>query len=531
MIMKVLKKINPIVYFIVIIHFVITLFFDASIFHDPFYCFKLKYLAYKFVIFIVLFVFWNFVFETVIKVKQKDERSIRRVKFFLIYFGVMLVFLFFAWPGIWVWDEFWIYKSATDLQLEYWHNYLTSIYYILGLMLLPFGAGIIIVQILIISLIVSYIVTGLSYRTKYYYFIFLIFLLPPIIVHNLNPMRATLYSFLILYILYFIYYDLKNLSKIKISTILPLIICIPIVVNWRSEGIVLLPFVIVLLYFSLKGKISTLKFISLIAILILFVQVVKYPQKKWTVDNKDYVLTAMLNPLSNMLHAKHLNKFDELEKDLSLLINLEVLKNHSNYRTTPLFWENRDTLFNTYNQKAFDVFTSAYIKLVIYNPGEFIKVRAKTFQYAGGFSREYFNSPYAIPINDNPEDIVKFFRRSNGLNKSIYPDKRQSFTNVLEGRNVENADLPSGTYLLFWNFLSVFTALLVLSVLAIYRKDLHMITICLSLWASAFCVFVTAPATYFMYYLPVYLITFVLLFCYVIDIRSDGWKLNKRASA
>ena len=61
----------------------------------------------------------------------------------------------------------------------------------------------------------------------------------------------------------------------------------------------------------------------------------------------DYALTAMLNPLSNMLQYEHLNKFNEVQNDLSSLINLNVLKNNADYKEIPAFHSKKEELLIT----------------------------------------------------------------------------------------------------------------------------------------------------------------------------------------
>ena len=84
-------------------------------------------------------------------------KVIKRVAFG--YFLLMLVLLLLTWPGIWRMDEFGILTSAVQLFPHFWQNYITSVFYIYALMLFPFPAGVILVQIICISLIIARLVT------------------------------------------------------------------------------------------------------------------------------------------------------------------------------------------------------------------------------------------------------------------------------------------------------------------------------------------------------------------------------------
>ena len=62
------------------------------------------------------------------------------------YMLFMMLLLLLTWPGIWRMDEFGILSSSVQLFPHFWQNYITSVFYILALMLLPFPAGVVIVQ-------------------------------------------------------------------------------------------------------------------------------------------------------------------------------------------------------------------------------------------------------------------------------------------------------------------------------------------------------------------------------------------------
>ena len=82
----------------------------------------------------------------------------RFVRYALIYFGVNMALLCLTWPGIWRMDEFGILNSAVLLLPVFWQNYLTSLFYVFSLMLIPVPSGVIVVQCAINSLVVGYLV-------------------------------------------------------------------------------------------------------------------------------------------------------------------------------------------------------------------------------------------------------------------------------------------------------------------------------------------------------------------------------------
>lgn len=133
----------------------------------------------------------------------------------------MLVLLLLTWPGIWRMDEFGILTSAVQLFPHFWQNYITSVFYIFALMLFPFPAGVILVQIICISLIVARLVTlclsaepeqiGKKKRNICYVLLLVPFLLLPVLDSNLYPMRVSVHAFLELWLLAELYFNRKRI--------------------------------------------------------------------------------------------------------------------------------------------------------------------------------------------------------------------------------------------------------------------------------------------------------------------------------
>lgn len=128
-------------------------------------------------------------------------------------------------------------------------HYLTSIFYIIALMLFPFPAGVVILQILLISFITTYIISGLNRyfikNEKLAYLLLIPFLLPPVIDSNLFPLRMSLYAFLEILFLGMIVFEWekrRNFYESEESKKIPLVfLCYFIIISvllavWRLEA-------------------------------------------------------------------------------------------------------------------------------------------------------------------------------------------------------------------------------------------------------------------------------------------------------
>jgi|GEM_PF-5014221 len=519
-------NINPLIFFITLIHFGITTLWDPFVFTSPSYALNYKYILLKMVSFVILFVSWNFILFIYKQNKKKNRIWQKKTRIFLIYFSIMMFLLLLTWPGIWKGDEYWIYQSAQNLEIHYWYHYLSNVYYIICLMILPFGAGILIIQLIIISLIITHILYDLSTKTSSYYWFYLLFLLPPIIFHNLYPLRAVLYAYFLLFCLYELYFKIIRRTSISIYSLIAIIILAPILSNWRSEGIIFLPIILLLLFIGLRNKLKIKKIILIFFIIIASSLLLKYPQKKWENNNMDYALTAMLNPLSNMLQYEHLNKFNEVQNDLSSLINLDILKDYADYKEIPAFHSKKEELFNQKNDANFSKFKKAYLKLVVNNPGIFLSVRLKTFLATTGFDHypgwEWETGAFSLKKVNN--GIIKNFTSSSFLNRDFGGNNRIHIIRLLEGKNPISITSPLPHLYIFWNLVIVLSLLIIWILITILRKDAKMFIIASSILIYFIIIFCTAPAIYFMYYFPVYLVTYIMSFSYLADINKNGWR-------
>ena len=95
------------------------------------------YITIRILSLFVFVAFWHFVIELFIKIKKKDKKACSFLKYFLIYFVIMLVFLILTWPGIFKGDEFYLLANSISHNIQYMQHYVTNIFYIICLMIFP----------------------------------------------------------------------------------------------------------------------------------------------------------------------------------------------------------------------------------------------------------------------------------------------------------------------------------------------------------------------------------------------------------
>ena len=78
----------------------------------------------------------------------------------------MLIFLILLWLGIFLGDESYTLSNVTDLKIAYTQHYITCIFYMPSLCIIPTIGKITFFQILIISCIVGYVLAYIENKFR-----------------------------------------------------------------------------------------------------------------------------------------------------------------------------------------------------------------------------------------------------------------------------------------------------------------------------------------------------------------------------
>lgn len=534
---------------IAFVHFIASFWTDRLIFRYVTWDFSVWKQAFKSLetigvklSFLVLLIFlWQGVFSFFVRA----ERRFRR--FALFYLTVMLALLLLTWPGIWRMDEFGLLTSSVQLFPHWWQNYITSVWYIYALMLLPFPAGVIVTQLVIVSLVYARVVCGAldeydlsvkergicadaekerKKRAGFAVLLSIPFFLLPVLDSNLYPMRMSMYAFLELLLLSELYRAAQASWRARraeqeaddmtvcgagqaaeTAQVTPALVCLAAVVTvWRTEAVyylVLFP----LIMLAIEGWRRCYKRILLyfMAFLILFV-----PQKigEKLTSGQQYQLTSIVLPLVPLVQAAQQDGEKEILEQINLVVDTDVIERAAaqGKNGISMFWSEPDFQRTNYTAEDFAGFQSAYHRLIIKYPLVFLKERWQTF----------------LSSTDLLEDTTQLFSDTDVENYRVfaqYPlsrpisDKIRTYViKKLECR--KNEDYKEKHPIADWLY-SPLPAVVILTVILIaelLRKRWMAALLVLTACVRVPLVFLTAPSRLFMYYYSVWLIGYVLLF-------------------
>lgn len=519
-------QLNKTCVIIALIHWLLSFFSDRLIFDYVTWDFEnltqsiktAMTIGAKAVFLLVLLLVWQGIWYFV---KKADRRYVRNA---LIYFVINLAVLLLVWPGIWRMDEFGILNSATLLLPVFWQNYLTSLFYVFSLMLIPAPAGIVIVQCACISLLAGYVITWFEKGFgRLGLLSFIPFLFFPVLDSNLYPMRMSLYAFLELSLVILLLETRQQSEKLAKCILLAAVVTV-----WRTEAVYYFIFFPLLLIILLAKKLDKKKLVRsvcgyLVLTLILFV-----PQ---TLGNRltsgsQYDLTSVVLPLVDLVQKEdEVNPDSEELKKIDAVVSVDVAIEgaREGKNGISLFWSNPDFVRTDYTSVQYSQFKSAYYQLILKHPGVFLKERFTCFMQ----SEDLLENTTELFDKEGNANYDTF--RGYPLTKPVNKELRSRVICLLEWRHYPSyTDKKAGYSLIYSPILPIILLLLCWAGCLVRKKWPVFFILSLPLIKLPL-ILLTAPSRLFMYYYSLYLIGYVLFFYIIIRLMGPVLKTVRYA--
>jgi len=471
-----------------------------------------KVIMFKIIIFIILTIFYYFVIKII---KQKLYKK-DYFKIFIISFSIMIILLILTWPGVFRNDELGIILYAKTLRYEPWHHTIISIIMIIELMLIPFPTGTIIINCLLYSVIISYVVSNLAKYfkdIKYRYIILMIpFLLLPVLENNLYPLRPIMYGYLELFWFSYLYFNYKNKSKINFGKAVLIIITSILLITLRSEAICYIPLVLIMYIAYYKQNIISLKKLITLIIIFLFgfVMIDSYDEQQM---NSEYGHSYKLSATHGFI--KQASQIAVEQNNENYIINLNKGFCVECISRNPNDWVGR-YLNRQISEKDTQILLKTYLKIVLENPGLFLKERIHTFANSNAFVKNRNTNIFdSQNLFDDDKDTNTLYAYNLLINtkglyiKPINKTLRKNVIYFLEGKNSNNK--TNILFHIFWNSTIPILTVLIFAIYNLIKKKILELLLCLFILGKTFLIFLTAPESYFMYYFSVYIIGYVIL--------------------
>lgn len=490
---------------IAMLHWLVSFFTDRSLFNysltdfSDTVCMIKSMLAWaaKGAFLILLIILWQLVFFIIKAIKENNQRIKEYLSCVLVYFLIMSALFSMLSPGLWRLDEFGILKNATLILPHFWQGYLTSIFYIFALMLIPSISGVVIVQYVIISFITGYIVFKLKDYLKikkYWWTLYIPFLAFPVIDSNFYPIRMSIYAFLEVLLIFELFSIKYEKRKITTKNILLLSLLSAIIVCWRTEAIyymAAMPIVFAILFIKDHGKKCVINFTVIMVIFSGALTSVQLLGNKATSGN-EYDITSVVLPITPLVATAEQNGDSQILEKIDKVLSTDVItKGYKDGRTgISLFWDTSLGLVRSdYTNEDYSEFKAAYYELIKKYPLVFLKERWNTFINSNGILSETQNL--------YTDDVYAMHRETYNIKNE--PPFRKSLIKLLEFIDYDTL------HNIVYSFVIQLVVLVLVCIILLFKGQWGYAFLAGCICAKVPLIFLTAPSMLFMYYYSVYL--------------------------
>lgn len=471
------------------------------------------FFVYKALFLVLAFGLMHGAVTLVQKLRAGDKFARRWVAWTLPYLAVNLVILLIVWPGIWGNDDLAVLYLARTLHPNSWQHFLTSGAFILSLMFVPMPGGVVLVQNLLISGIVGcFAATAQDLAEKrltrpvhpaWFALVYLPFLLPPVLMHTQQPFRTTWSTWTELFLVFMLVAMYLRGTKLNKKELAAIVILGTLAASWRSECVYYLAAIPVLLALLCARRLLRPLAVGAVTALVLvgYFACSRYSSalmgEAW-----QYKMIALCYQTAALVQDADPVEDAEALADIDRVFDVEFCRANPETHGNEL----RGGMLAGRGGSAEDwsACQKAIIKLALKYPKSMLRERAGVFyntlrQRQNGQSNQKiaFASAFLLYEGEPTQDDQKSFLQDSAAVQPLNKELRRTFIVDM----ASSTDFAGGLIDLTWWMLPPFVLLgLALAVLLVQRRWMLFFAAG-TFFARIPLVFLTAPDTYFMYYL------------------------------
>ncbi len=485
----------------------------------------------KFLFLLLLMILCISISKAVKKVRSGERIWQRGFFIFKVHFFVMQCLLLVLWPGTWSWDDLWVLDDiSTYKTFGGWHHILTGLYQDLLLQILPFPGGIIVLQVMLVSFCVAFVITKtevlFEIRVIKNYIIDILlkifpFLLPPIIMYQFSGYRMGIYIYIEIVMLIMSLSMLKENKKWSICYLIFFCILCVLTATWRTESFIYIPFILIVLAMAKDTVITRSSKLICSIMFIAGCTGIIFLQNR-ALGDSNYQIISLLGPCAELVRIADVREdYEELAAidkvaDTAIILKESYMDGEQLYWNTGCIRNRNNDRKDDYTLNEYNGFLMAFFRLSIKYPKTVLFERLSVFIKGSGITGETHTNIYAaasIFDNDSENRAARKVLEKNWIAFSpIVKDFRKVFIRTL------GALKSDGTYIgimqmLLWNALIPELIILLFWVELLIKKKWRYAFLYAALLMRFVIVVMTEPAGRIMYFLSFYLLGYFLLIC------------------
>ena len=459
----------------------------------------------KSVLYLLLVWLWSSIVISIYKLIKKHKSTRAFLHYFIPYFTIMLFVLLLVYPGIFKGDEFYVINDCYLLKIEHMQHYIIDLLYLVCLIIYPEMITITLVFVTIISIIIAKTMrdSEVLFKNKklvWLFYIPLLFL--PVIDNNLFPLRNSIIVYLFIRLLLLVYIFSKYKKK---KVLLDIIILSAIISALKTEFLYLVFIIPIAIKIISNTKMKNT--IAMFLVIVILTKIINIPQGKG--NRNTYVFTAIFNPLSNIIADDNCREIAKEDIDnINKVTDFEMLWQKASYINIPGYYSRKTELkVSDEDKKRFLISAS---KIILNNIDIFFKSRFITFWHTSGMVKDYINhtghenSNWSLDLVYVDGGIIT----KKAMKKTDPPlgyDLRTKVISFINCRDYTNYNQTTFLFPFVYNVIPQIIMMIIVLLVSIIKKRTKMTVIAVIVLFQFPIIFLTAPAAFWMYYMPLYM--------------------------
>lgn len=458
------------------------------------------------------------------KVRQKDAFALRWLQWMLPYLVLTLVVLVIVWPGCWGSDDLEVLQLARTLEPSSWQHFLTSAAFILCLMFIPLPGGVVLIQTLLIAGVVGCFLAVAETLARermpkppargWFAILYIPFLLPSVILHDMQPFRSTWSTWTELFTVFLLVWWYLRGQAITKKQLAVFTLLGVLTAAWRSENIYYLAALPVLLAFLVGKKLvrPAVAVVSMVGMVVGTLACSAY-NNSLLGDAWLYQRVALCYQTAALVQDADQEEDAEALAMIDPIFDVQACRELSTLHGPELrnaITRNADGL----TQADWETCKKGIVRLALKYPGSLLRERLGVFlntveQHRTESNQKLVFAVTVLVYTDPPESMREIQKDFLYTSIGPYPlnqQLREDFIMSLSYRTEFLGGVLAVTWLMLPSFALLAAAILVLLV----RRKWMLFFAAGALAARIPLVFLTAPDTYFMYYLTPYMAGYML---------------------
>lgn len=458
------------------------------------------------------------------KWKQEDKFIRHYVHIWSLYTFFLCLLLLILWPGTWSWDDLWILNQAQYYHFLPWQHILSSYEQIVLLQLFPTPGGYVLIKNLLIAGIVAYVVCKLepvlgiqSVIHNHYWIDILIklipFMLPPVLMYQFSGYRIGLYVYLELVMFTVIFVSLKGSFEWTSFRVCVFSVLIGVCACWRTESFMY--FFLGMLFFAFSKNSSLTKHLRIMGTTFVILTCgTLFMCQSHALGNNNYELMSTIRPAVELIRHADPSEDATALASIHKVLDVNIVKAHPNHNGEFVYWN--DKAVKKYTKAEYKAYLKSFVALSIKYPSIVTNERFNLFKDTSGLTKNG-------PVN-NVDNSTKIFDSKNNWSHrafssiktpfkySAFPKIRSKLIKFMGMEKKGKAIQPF--HAMEWNIVIPMLALVLIWGRYLVSKKWTLAILSSFLIVKIPIIFLTAPSSWFMYYLSFYLSGYlVIVYC------------------